>query len=51
MILTFGDLPFSGVNFRVNICHGSHGSICDASHWIYFIRETFAIVVFEYKMN
>ena len=51
MILTFEDLPFSRVNFRVNICHGSHGSICDASHWIYFMRETFAIVVFEYKMN
>ena len=41
MILTFGDLPFSGVNFRVNICHGSHGSISDASHWIYFMRGNF----------
>ena len=33
MILTFGDLPFSGVNFCVNVCYGSH--------WIYFMRGNF----------
>ena len=32
MILTFGNLPFSGVNFCVNVCYGSHGSLPDASH-------------------
>ena len=32
MILTFGNLPFSGVKFCVNVCYGSHGSLTDASH-------------------
>ena len=32
MILAFRNLPFSGVNFCVNVCYGSHGSLPDASH-------------------
>ena len=32
VILTFGNLPFSGVNFCVKVCYGSHGSLPDASH-------------------
>ena len=32
MLLTFGNLPFSGVNFCVNVCYGSHGSLPDASY-------------------
>ena len=32
MILTFGNLPFSGENFCVKVCYGSHGSLLDASH-------------------
>ena len=31
MIITFGNLPFSGVNFIVNVFYGSHGSLPDAS--------------------
>ena len=41
MILTFGNLPFSGVNFRVKVCCQSHGSFPEASHWIYVLRENF----------
>ena len=32
VILTFGNLPFSEVNFCVKVCYGSHGSLPDASH-------------------
>ena len=41
MILTFRNLPFFGVEFRVKVCYGSHGSLSDASHWIYFMRANF----------
>ena len=41
MILTFRNLPFFGVKFRVKVCYGSHGSLPDASHWIYFMRANF----------
>ena len=41
MILTLRNLSFFGVKFRVKVCYGSHGSLPDASHWIYFMRENF----------
>ena len=32
MTLTFGNSPFSGVNFCVKVCHGSNGNLLDANH-------------------
>ena len=44
MILTFGNLPFSGVNLRVKVCCWSHGSFPEASHGYMVWEHTFAIV-------
>ena len=41
MILTLRNLPFFGVKFRVKVCYGSHASLPDTSHWIYFMRANF----------
>ena len=51
MILTFGNLPFSGVNFRVKVCCQSNRSFPGASHWIYVLRANFCNCLNQGRLN